>query len=75
MIHNILLYGGTVAIVAMFAVIVGTFEGYIPKQRSGYEMCQEVTEEVNTQVSRDMLTQQQADDISERCFDLFGGDQ
>ena len=73
MIHHVLLYGGSIAIVVMFAVVVGAFESYLPKHRSDYELCQDVTEEVNIQVDEGMLTQQQADDISDRCFRQFGG--
>ena len=43
MIHNILLYGGSLAIISMFAVVVGVFEGYVSKAqaRTDEELCQD----------------------------------
>lgn len=41
------------------------------QQRSDYELCQEVTEEVNLQVETGLISQAEADRISERCFTFF----
>lgn len=45
------------------------------KFRTSYELCTEVTREVNIQVGEGMLTQEQADAISTRCFELYAEDQ
>lgn len=79
MIHNVLLYGGTFAIVAMFAVIVGAFESQRaaaadPDQelrRETQELCQEVSTEVQHSVDSGLLSQAEADAIVERCYNLF----
>lgn len=39
--------------------------------RTDYELCMEVTEEVNLQVRTGLLTQFEADQISHRCFTQF----
>lgn len=41
--------------------------------RSGLELCAELTREVNLSVEAGLLTQGEADRISSRCFDLYGG--
>jgi len=73
MIHNTLLYGGTLAIVAMFAVVVGAFESYVPKTkaRTDQELCQELSTEVQHSVDSELLSQAEADAIVERCYNLF----
>lgn len=42
-------------------------------QRSGNQLCAEVTREVNTSAERGLLTQSEADRISARCYRLYGG--
>jgi len=46
----------------------------IPKgQRSGNQLCSELTREVNISAERGLLTQSEADKISARCYRLYGG--
>lgn len=73
MIHNILLYGGTIAVTAMFAVILHAFEGYVPKAeaRTDQEMCTELAEVVDESVDSELLSQAEADAIVERCYNLY----
>jgi len=73
MIHNTLLYGGTIAVVSMFAVILHVFEGYVPKAeaRTDEELCQELVEVVDEFVDSELLSQAEADAIVERCYNLF----
>jgi len=73
MIHNILLYGGSIAIAGMFVVVLNTFEGYLPKgspsdwPRTKTEFCQEVAYEVRLSVEAGLLSDEQADQIIDRC--------
>ena len=41
--------------------------------RTGSELCAELTVEVNISASRGLLNQQEADRISARCWQLYGG--
>jgi len=43
------------------------------KQRSGSQLCSELTREVNISAERGLLTQSEADRISARCYRLYGG--
>lgn len=44
-------------------------------QRTGYELCTEVAYEVALSVEAGILDQDSADQITDRCFELYGGDQ
>ena len=43
-------------------------------QRTGYELCTEVAYEVALSVEAGILDQGRADQIIDRCFELYGGD-
>lgn len=60
MIHNILLYGGSIAIAAMFLVI-----GHSLEALATHVPCDEIAEVVNEHP--DLLTQAEADRIVEAC--------
>ena len=42
-------------------------------QRSGDELCAELTAEVNLSVEQGLLTRDEASTISRRCYFLYGG--
>ena len=73
MIHIIALYGSAALVGLLFAGIL-TGLGDLSKKtalpRTDYELCQEVQEEVNLQVGT-LLTQEEANQISDRCFSDF----
>lgn len=58
---------GTIGIRAVMAA------GSSPGQRSGSQLCSELTREVNISAQRGLLTQSEANKISERCYRLYGG--
>ena len=45
-----------------------------PHERTGIELCKDVSVEINKSVKADLLTAEEASDIVNRCFTLFGGD-
>lgn len=57
-----------VASVLLFAAVSIVDYG---QRRRDYEVCQEVTREVNLHVRAGLLTQAEADRISQRCFTEF----
>lgn len=78
MIHTLVLYGSAALIGVLFVGIVGGLsdlsrKAQPPVERTDYELCQEVEREVNLQVGT-LLTQEEADQITHRCFSEFTND-
>jgi len=72
MIHFLVYYGSAALVGLLFVGIVGGLSDLSRKaqpsvDRTDYELCQEVEREVNLQVGT-LLTQEEADRISHRCY-------
>ena len=61
----------------LFALLVGSHAVTVDlpgsdEIRSGVELCTELTREINLSVKAGMLTQEEADTLSTRCFNFYG---
>ena len=61
----------------VFALFVGSYAVTVapPRSnevRSGVELCTELTREVNLSVQSGLLSQEEADSLSARCFNFYG---
>ena len=71
------------ACLAAFMVPFFTFLGFAynldhadvkPYERTGIELCKDVSVEVAKSVEADLLSAEEANNIINRCFTLFGGE-
>ncbi len=61
----------SVSVLLLSAISIVDFHEKQETFRTNNELCQEVAEEVNLQVEAGLVTQDEADRISQRCFALF----
>lgn len=65
----------TVATIALLTALAGVALS-VPTEKSfrtGDELCRELEYELTLSVSRDMLTSQEAEQIINRCYRMYGG--
>lgn len=76
MIHFLALYGSATLIAALFVGVLVSFDGLAKEydHRSDHELCVEVAEEVQRSVEAGLISQFDADQIVERCFNTFARD-
>ena len=70
MIHNIALYGSAAITGLLFVGILIGLEGLAAKALTNHEMCTEVTAIAQDAVDSGDISQFEADQISQRCFDI-----